>query len=216
MQRREHAMAVQRGTVYGRAERFGEGNDLGDRVRGGDLVADHDPNLADRWLSEQVGERIQRIRYRPPVDGRWRRYRVVVAVVEQVHRDRDEHRPARRTHRIMEGAAQDRSELICSSDFVRPLRDRSGEPGEVAGEKWVGRDVAIILLPGRHDERRLIRLSVGQRADRVTKTGRSMQIQKSGTTRRLRIPLGDTDRGRLLEREHVVQVVGASERVDQR
>ena len=42
------------------------------------------------------------------------------------------------------------------------------------------------------------------------------RFRERRTTRRVRVPVGDADRRRLLEGEDVVEVVGARERVDQR
>ena len=52
--------------------------------------------------------------------------------------------------------------IVPSSSTLRTscthFADRASEAHEIAGEQGVGDDVALVLLPGGHDERRAVRL----------------------------------------------------------
>jgi len=75
--------------------------------------------------------------------------------------------------------------------------------------------VAVVLLARSDHDRRVVRLRVRQCADRVAEPGRRVQVHERRPTCRHRVALGHADDGRLLQCEHVVQVVRAGERVDQ-
>ena len=115
----------------------------------------------------------------------------------------------------MECAAQDRSEFAGCSDLVHPFRNRTSEAGQVAGQQRVGDDVAIVLLARGNDERREVGLRVRQRTDGIAHTGGRVQVDERGRAGRHRVALGHANDGRLLQREHVVQIVRSRERVDQ-
>jgi hypothetical protein len=110
----------------------------------------------------------------------------------------------------------DHAELAQRPHFVRPLRDRCGETDQVAGEERVVVLVTTILLAGGDHQRGAVRLRVGQVADRVAEPGRGVEVEEGGTPRRLRVAVGHRDRGGLLQRQHVLDVVDGGERVHER
>ena len=77
-------------------------------------------------------------------------------------------------------------------------------------------DVAVVLLAGRHDQRRAVGASVGEVADGVADTGRRVEVDEGGAARGLRVTVGHADGGRFLQREHVVDVLDAGQRVHER
>ena len=116
----------------------------------------------------------------------------------------------------MERSPQDRSEFAGCSDLVHPLGDGTGETREVTGQQRIGRDVSIVLLSRGHDQWREVRLCVRERTDCISDARGSVQVDERGAAARHRITLRDADSRRLLQREHVAQIVRARERVDQR
>ena len=180
-----------------------------DRAGLGDLVAGDDRQLAGRGADEQRRQPVDVGRHRA---GGRRGTRggtgACDLAVEVVHADGHEHRPARRGQRVAEGPAQDGAELVGRAHLVGPLADRAGQAHEVARQQRVVDQVALVLLPGGHDQRRAVGPGVGEAADRVAEPGRGVQVHERRTARGLRVPVGHADHGRLLEREHVVEVVG--------
>ena len=81
------------------------------------------------------------------------------------------------------------------------------QPDEVARQQRVVDQVPLVLLPGGHDERGAVGPGVGEAADGVAEPGRRVQVHERRTSRGLRVAVGHADHRRLLEREHVVEVV---------
>ena len=180
------------------------------------LVPGDDGELPGRGSDDHGRQPVEVGGDRPVVDGGARRHRRLDLAVEVVHADGDEHRPARRGGGVPEGAAQDGAELVGRPHLVGPLADRAGEADQVAREQRVVDQVPLVLLPGGHHERGAVGPGVGEAADRVAEAGGGVQVHEGRTPSGLRVAVGHADRSRLLERQHVVEVVRRRERVDQR
>ena len=108
------------------------------------------------------------------------------------------------------------AELAEAAHLVGPLARRRGEVGERAREQRVGDEVALVLLAGGHDERGAVGPGVGEVADGVAEPGRGVQVEERRPAGGLGVAVGHARRRRLLEGEHVVEVVDVGEGVDQR
>ena len=137
-------------------------------------------------------------------------------LVENVHRQRQEHRPGRRGARDGEGAPQRLPDVLAAPHFLRPFGHRRGERDEIAREPRLGHQMARVLLPGGDDERRLARLRGDQHAHGVAEPAHRMQVDEAGAPRDQRPAVRHADRRRLLQAEHVLDVGRVDERVHQR
>jgi hypothetical protein len=78
----------------------------------------------------------------------------------------------------------------------------------LVGQVGLHRDVGANLLAGRHDEGRMVRLGVEDRAHPVADPRRGVQVDVRRAARCLRVAVGHPDRHGLLEPEHVAEVIG--------
>ena len=92
--------------------------------------------------------------------------------------------------------------------LVAPLDVRLRHLDRVAvGEVRVHRHERARLLPGRDEQRRLVCLRVEQRADAVADARRGVEVDVGDGAARLRVAVGHADRDRLLEPEHVAEIL---------
>ncbi len=198
-----------------KAAGFGERDQPGAR-RGGQIVAEQDDDPIRIEAGERLGEARRVGRSAEPRRRRGRRRRAAHLLVEDVHRQRQEHRPARRRARDGEGAAQRLADILPAAQFFRPFGHRLGEGDEIAGEPRLGHQVARVLLAGGDDERRLARLRGDEHAHGVAEAAHRVQVDEGGATRGERPAVGHADRRRLLKPEDVANVRRVDERVHER
>ncbi len=125
-----------------------------------------------------------------------------------VHRDGDEHRPERGELREVVCAGQRRRHVLRSRRLVAPLHERPRQHDRVGvGEQGLHGHHRAYLLTGRDHQRGLVLLRVEDRAHRIAHAGRGVQIDQRRPPRGLGIPVRHPHHDRLLEAEHVAEVV---------
>ena len=77
-------------------------------------------------------------------------------LLHDVDRQRHEHRPGRRVVGDLEGALQDRPELVGALDLHAPLGDRRGHRRKIVAEHGIAQPEARVLLARRHHHRRVV------------------------------------------------------------
>ncbi len=126
-----------------------------------------------------------------------------------VHRDRDEHRAARRQRRQVGGARDRVRDVLGAWRLVAPLHERVRHAGGVAiGQQRLQRHQRARLLTGGDHERRVVGLGGEQRAHRVADAGRGVEVDERRAPARLRVAVGHPHGDALVQPEHVTEVVG--------
>ena len=160
--------------------------------------------------ARQLGERV-RVRSAAAGDGAGARVVGAVGVGllrPVVHRDRDEHRPARGQRRVVDRARERAGDVLCARRLVAPLDVRLRADRRVAvGQIGLDRDLGADLLAGGYHQRRLVRLRVEDPADGVADARSGVKIDVGRAPGRLRETVGHPDDRLLLEPEHVPEVV---------
>jgi hypothetical protein len=95
------------------------------------------------------------------------RGRAVHFLVEDVHRQGEKDRPARRSAADREGAAQRLPHILAAAQFLGPFGHRRSKRNEIARKPWLAHEVPGVLLAGGDDEGRLARLGGDQHAHGV-------------------------------------------------
>ena len=199
--RRPHRQPRALGQLDGRVPRparVGVGADDQDRVRGRrepPRELGHPLRVGARPAADVAAELVPGrvlVDLRPPV----------------VHRDRDEHRAARRQRRQV-GRARDRvRDVLGARRLVAPLHERVRHPRGVAvGQQRLQRHQRARLLAGGDHQRRLVRLGVEHRPHRVADPRRGVEVDERRPPARLREAVGHADRHALVQPEHVAEVV---------
>ena len=137
-------------------------------------------------------------------------------LVEDVHRQRQEHGAARRGAGEAEGAPERGTDIVAAAQLLRPFGHRLCEGDEVARKPRLGHEMARVLLAGGDDERRLARLRGDQYAHRVAQASHRVQIDEGGAAGGERPAVGHADRGRFLKAEDIGDVGRVDERVHER
>ena len=136
--------------------------------------------------------------------------------VEDVARQRDEHRAGRRRHRHLGGAAHDARQILEPRHLHRPLHQRLGDRHQRRVEQRLGEPVALLLLAGGEDHRRAGELGVEQRAHGVAEARRHMHVAGDELAAGARVAVGHGHHDRLLQAQHVGQVRVLLQRVHDR
>ena len=198
-----------------KAAGLGEGDQASARGRR-QVVAEQDDDAIGIKGRKRLGQPRRVGRRSEPRRRRGRRRRVIHVLIENVHRQRQEHRPVWRRARKAEGAAKRRTDIVAAAQLLRPFGHRRSERDEIAGEPRLGHQMPCVLLAGGDDERRLARLGGDQHAHRVAEAAHRVQVDEGGAAGGERPSVGHADRGRLLKAEHVANVGRVDERVHQR
>ena len=168
---------------------------------------------------EEVGELVEAARHAMPrsmVDGARRARRPPPGRGGPSAATRTPGLPAR-CGGVVERPPHDRAQLAGSADLVGPLHGPAGQLHERARQQRVGDDVPVVLLAGGHDERRAVGTRVGEVADGVAEPGRGVEVEEGRTTRGLGVAVGHRrPTVASCRREHVVEVVGVGQGVDER
>ncbi len=128
--------------------------------------------------------------------------------VPVVHRDRHEHRAPRRQRRGVRRAGQRVRDVLRAGRLVAPLHQRVGHPRGVAvGQVGLQRHQRAVLLARGHHQRRLVGLRVEDRAHPVAEARGRVQVDQRRAPRRLGVPVRHPHRHRLLQAEHVAEVL---------
>ena len=98
------------------------------------------------------------------------------SAVEDVARQRDEHRAGRRRHRHLGGAAHDARQVLQPRHLDRPFHQRLGDRHQRVVEQRLGEAVALLLLAGGQDHRRARELGIEQRAHGVAEARRHVHV----------------------------------------
>ena len=99
-----------------------------------------------------------------------------------VDRQRDEHRPLRRVGRDLEGAAQDRRDLVGAFDLHAPFGDRRRHRDEVMAEQRIGEPHPRVLLAGGDYHRRIRLERAIERTDAIAEPRRDMEVGDGGAS----------------------------------
>jgi hypothetical protein len=124
-----------------------------------------------------------------------------------VHRDDHDRRAAARDGLVV-GAGDRARHTLRRRGQVRPDRVVAGEPFEATGEKRLERQVATVLLPDDHDERRPVHARGRERRDGVAQARRRVDEDERGAARADGEPGRHADHGPLVQGEHEPQVAG--------
>ena len=222
--------AVEVGVVLGEAEPAAAGRRarpdrqalaLGERDGGVPAAAGVDVGAGDEdrvgGAVEPLGERADRLGVgggaaaRPGGAIAWADVGLVDLGVPVVHRDRDEGRALRRQRGEVGAAGEGERHVLGAGGLVAPLDERVRHAGRVAvGEVRLQGDLRPHLLAGGDQQRRVVGLGVEDRAHRVADAGGGVEVDERGAARGLRVAVGHADDDRLLQAEHVAEVVGKS------
>ena len=121
------------------------------------------------------------------------------------HRQADEHRTGGRRGGVVERPAHDRADLSDACGPRGPTSTAPGQPDQVARQQRVGLDVAVVLLPGGHHQRRAVGLGVGEVPDGVADARRGVEVEERRPPGGLGVAVGHGDGGGLLQGEDVVE-----------
>jgi hypothetical protein len=199
-----------------RAEELGELDELGMGAALRDRVAcDQQRPLGLREQRRGCLDRLA-VATQPRCDAGRRRKLDLGLGIEDVGRQRHEHRAGRRRERSLGGAMHDAREISEPMHLGRPFDQRARQRRKIRPQDRLGDVEALIVLAGGDEDRRARLLRVVEHAHAVAQSGRDMQVDGGELAGRLRIAVRHGDDGGLLEREHVAQLVLGRERVHQR
>ena len=136
--------------------------------------------------------------------------------IEDVARQRDEHRAGRRRHRHLGGAAHDARQVLQPRHLDRPFHQRLGDRHQRIVEQRLGQAVALLLLAGGQDHRRARELGVEERAHGVAEPGRHVHVAGDELAAGAREAVGHGHHQRFLQAQHVGEVRVLLQRVHDR
>ena len=199
-----------------RTQRLGERGGRLQRIALHDLVAGDD----DRPLGLQhaLGERIEHgiARARARIDpGRGAEVDAGLGI-EDVARQRDEHRPRRRRHGDLGGAAHDARQILQPRHLHGPLHQRLRHRHQRVIQQRLGEPVALLLLAGGEDHRRAGELGVEQRAHGIAEPRRHVHVAGDQLAAGAREAVGHRHHQRLLQAQHVGEVGVLGQRMHDR
>ena len=137
-------------------------------------------------------------------------------LLHHVDRQGHEHRTGRRLVGDLEGALQDRAELVGALDLHAPLGDGRRDRREVVAEHGIAQPHARVLLARRHHHRRVVLERAVDHADRVAEARRHMQVHEGRLAARLGVEVGRADRDALMQVHDVLQARIVEQRIEQR
>ena len=124
-----------------------------------------------------------------------------------VHRD-DHERRAACGLRLVPGASQGAGHVLGARRLVDPDRIVAGEPLEAPREKRLLGQMAAVLLPHEHHERRPVRARRGQGGNRIAESGGGVHEDEGGLAPGDRPPGRHAHHGPLVQAEDEAHVVG--------
>ncbi len=135
---------------------------------------------------------------------------------EDVARQRQEHRTGRRRQRGLRRAVHETRQVGEAMHLGRPFHQRPRDRRQVGPQDRLGGVEFLVVLAGGDEDRRACLLRVVEHAHGVAEPGRDVQVDHRELAGGLGIAVGHADHGRLLQAEHVAQLVVDRERVHQR
>ena len=214
-----------------RRKRRGAGNDLGvdrraqrlrqlDELGVGAAVRDGvagDDQRTLRLRQHRGGFRDRcRIAAQPRRHARRRRQVDLALGLEDVAGQRQEHRAGRRRQRRLRRAMHEPRQVGEPLHLGGPFHQRPRQCRQVGPQDRLGGVEIEVVLAGGDEDRAPRLLRVVEHAHGVAEPGRDVQVDDREPAGRLRIAVGHADDDRLLQGEHVAQVVLGRERVHQR
>ena len=140
-----------------------------------------------------------------------RRHQVDVGfLLQDVARQRQEHRAGRRRERGLAGAMHHQRQILQPMHLVRPLHQRPRDRRQVRIQDRFGAVEILIVLAGSDENGRGGLLRVVEHAHRVAEAGRDMQVHHRELAGRLRVAVGHRHHDGLLQAEHVAHVVSTA------
>jgi len=118
--------------------------------------------------------------------------------------------------RHLEGASQDRRNLVRPLDLHAPLGDRRGDRREVVAEHGIAQAQPRVLLARRHHHGRIVLERAVDMADGVAQPGRHMQVHERRLAARLGVEIGRADRDAFVQVDDVLDRGVVDQRIEQR
>ena len=137
-------------------------------------------------------------------------------VLEDVARQREEHRAGRRRERGLGRAVHETRQVFEPLDLRGPLGERPRQRRQVGRQHRLGDEILGVLLAGGDQDRRAGLLRVVEHAHGVAEAGRDVEVDHRELAGGLGVAVGHRHHGRLLQAEDVADVVLDRERVHQR
>ena len=200
--------------IDGGSERLRERHRLRHRVGPCDSVAINDHRLARRAQNLRRFGEPAGIGHGAVEEPRRGHRRVLGTLLHHVQGQRHEHRPGRRFACDLEGAVEDERQLVGAVGLHRPLGERCRHRHQVMPEHRLSQAQTTVLLPGRHQQRRVTLPGVVDRTEPIAQSGGDVKVDHSHRIGRERIGVGHGDRHRFVQAEHVVDVRVVVEAVD--
>jgi hypothetical protein len=136
--------------------------------------------------------------------------------IEDVARQRQEHRAGRRGERGLRRAVDDARQVGEAMHLGCPLHQRPRDRRQVRPQDRLGDVEGLLVLAGGDQDRRSSLLGVVEHAHRVAEPRRHVQVDDGELARCLGVAVGHCHHRRLLQGEHVAHLVVDRERVHQR
>ncbi len=136
--------------------------------------------------------------------------------LENVARQRQEHRPARRRERGLGRAMDEARQVGDAMDLRGPFDEGPRQTHEVGRQHGLGDEIVEVLLAGGDEHRRRRLLGVVEHAHGIAEAGRDVKVQHREFAGGLRVAVGHGHQRRFLEPEDVADVVLDRERIHQR
>ena len=137
-------------------------------------------------------------------------------LLHHVDGQRHEDRACRRLVGDLEGALEDRAQLVGALDLHAPLGNGRGDRCKVMAEDGIAQAHARVLLAGRHDHRRVVLERAVDRTDRIAEARRHMEVHESGLAARLGIEVGGAGRDALMQVHDIIELRIVGQRIEQR
>ena len=126
-----------------------------------------------------------------------------------VHRNRNDDRSHRRKRREVNRVGNRQRHVFGAGRFVGVLDEGVPDADRVAvGQVRLHRDLGANLLADRDHHRRVVGLRVEERADRVAEARSGVEVDQGRLSGDLGVTVGHAHHGRLLQAQHVLEVIG--------
>ncbi len=202
--------------VDGRPKELGQLDQLRMRPALGHRVAGHDHRALGGCEQRCRGLYGRPIAAQPRRDPRGAEQVDIAVGSEDVAGEREEYRPGRRRERSLGGAVNEPRQIGETMHFRRPLDQRARDGRKVRPQDGFRGGEALLMLAGGDEDGRARLLRIIEHAHCVAETRRNVQIDDGELARRLGVAVRHGDDHRLLQAEHVAQLVLRREGIHER
>ena len=137
-------------------------------------------------------------------------------LLHDVDGQRHEHRAGRRLVGDLEGALQDRPQLVGALDLDAPFGDGRRHRREVVAQHGIAQPHPRVLLAGGHDHRRVVLERAVDHADGVAQAGRHMKIHEGRLAARLAVKVRRADGHAFMQMHDVFELRIVEQGIEQR